>query len=202
MGRADRLENELRLVDDNAEQRVAPMSANKQSSFSGRSGFTLVEVMIASAISMLVMLGLITFFTSTYAYWHDVNLRMEADSDANIAMSRMVYGMGDRLGLRTAKEVVYSEVKTGGKVSEWTLNYVTGGETPQANSFIYSAAGRSLLLKSGAKQQIAGRDIGQAKVTVDAKMLTLQLSVEKKEQGKLKASRQIETKVHFRNTKE
>ena len=178
------------------------MSTRKHIIHPIRDAFTMVEVMIASSISMLVMVGLITFFISTYAYWHNVNLRMEADSDANIAMSRMVYGMGDRLGLRTAKEVNYTEVKKSGKVAEWTLNYVTGGGTPQANSFVYSVVGRSLILKSGAKQQIAGRDIGQATVAISNKILTLELCVEKKEQGKVKASRKIDTKIHFRNTKE
>lgn len=173
------------------------MSTNKQFGISDCKGFTLVEVMVASAISTMVLLSLVTFFISTYSYWNGVNLRMEADSDANIAMSRMVYGMGDRLGLRTAKEVNKTNDGNGG----WTVTYTTGGDTPQANSFVYSSAEQSIIFNPGDDEQIAGRDIVSADFTVDNKLLTLTLCVEK-EQGKLKASREINTKVHFRNTKD
>lgn len=197
MGRANRNKKVLRFADHNAQQGVAQMSNNKQSSLSGRNGFTLVEVMIASAISTLVVFGLFAFFISTYTYWHGVNMRMEADSDANIAMSRMVYGMGDRLGLRNAKEASKTDDGKGG----WTLNYVTGGDEPQANSFTYSKKNLSLVFNPGNK--VAGRDISKALATVDGntKAVTLELCVEKKENGKLKASREIDTKISFRNTK-
>lgn len=182
-----------------------------------RDGFTLVEVMVASAISTLVLIGLITFFISTYSYWHAVDLRMEADSDVNIAMSRMVYGMGNRLGLRTISKVKNYNKNNAG----WSLTYMTGGEDPplpgnpppQENSFVYSVENRSLIFNPGANEQIAGRDIAEAQLTVDgkiitssakiteARMITIKLRVEKK-QGKFEASREIDTTIHFRNTKD
>ncbi len=169
------------------------MNMRNHSRHSQSSGFTLVEVMIASAISTMIMVGLITFFISTYSYWSGVNLRMEADSDVNIAMSRLIYGMGDRLGLRAAAiESVAISRGAGG----WAVNYDTGGFTPQTNSFTYSVAGRSLKFNPG--NQIAGRDIADAQLTLASGVLTLRLRVDKT-QGKLEASREIVTKVNFRN---
>ncbi len=169
------------------------MSMTQHSKHPRDDGFTLVEVMIASAISMLVFLGMITFFISTYSYWNGVNLRMDADSDVNIAMSRLIYGMGDRLGLRAA---AVESVAISQGVGGWTVNYDTGGITPQANSFTYSVAGRSLRFNPG--NQIAGRDIAGAQLTLNSGVLTIRLRVDKT-QGNLNASREIVTKINFRN---
>ncbi len=188
-----------------------------QSSHLKRDGFTLVEVIVASAISSMILIGLISFFISTHSYWYGVNSRMDADSDVNIALSRMVYGMGDRLGLRTISKVkTFNESNAG-----WTLTYLTGGEDPplpgnpppQENSFVYSVEDRSLIFNPGDDEQIVGRDIAEAKLTVngktitsvkmitDAGMITVQLRVEKNnKREKLAASREIGTTIHFRNT--
>lgn len=101
------------------------MSHIKLSSQRGREGFTLTEVLIASAISLIIVGGSIGFFVSTFSYWHGVNLRMDADRDVNLAISHMVYGMGDRLGLRAASGPSVRIVSGSG--GAWTLNYNTGG---------------------------------------------------------------------------
>ena len=59
----------------------------------GRGGFTIVEVLVASAVSLTVAAVTLTAFIYILQSWHGVELRMQADRDMNIAMSRMVYGM-------------------------------------------------------------------------------------------------------------
>ena len=181
------------------------MNTNKQFSFSRRDGFTLVEVMVASGISMLVVLGLITFFISTYSYWNGVNLRMEADSDVNIAMNRLVYGMGgtDERGLRAA--VMESVTVTSGNNGGWTISYDTKGAGSKTKSFTYipktSQKAGSLEFKRGTATKVAGRDIIAPQLpSIKKGVMTISLRVEK-ERGKLKASRQIETKIYLRNTR-
>lgn len=181
------------------------MSTPKRTSRLNHHGFTMVEVMVASAISTMVLIGLITFFVSTFSYWHGVNLRMEADSDVNIAMSRMVYGMGggNQLGLRAAAAESVTIIPDGS--GGWTVNYDTGGFTPQEHSFTYSVADRSLVFDG---KLSAGRDIAAADIKhpLDSEkneiksVLIITLRVDK-EQGKLKASREIDTKIHFRNSR-
>lgn len=170
------------------------MNSCKPPSLINRTGFTLTEVMVAATLSTMVLLGLITFFSSTYSYWYGVNLRAAADSDVNIAMSRMVYGMGNRFGLRAAsvQSVEIIPEDNGG----WTLNYDTGGATPQNNSFAYSATDQTILFNPGSLP--VGRDIADAQITKDAGMLNITLRVDKK-RGKLEASREIKTTVNFRN---
>jgi|GEM_PF-1474924 len=171
------------------------MSGSKHSELTNRKGFTMVEVMVASAISTMVLLGVITFFSSTYSYWYGVNLRADADSDVNIAMSRMVYGMGDRFGLRAAAKESVQIIPEAG--DGWTVKYDTGGATPQENSFTYSEADQTIVFNPGSLS--VGRDIGHAeisKIGMDKLEVTLRVD---KERGKLKASRAIKTTVHFRN---
>ena len=159
-------------------------------------GFTLPEVLVASAISVLVVAGMIGFFVSTLSYWHQVNLRTDADREVNIAMSRMVYGMGDRFGLRAASAssngVQIVAVNGGG----WTVNYDTGGASPQTNSFTFSPTARTLVFNPGS--QVAGRDIAWSQVWRTNSTLVISSRVEKVE-GRLSASREIGTTVYLRN---
>jgi len=159
-------------------------------------GFTLPELMVASAVSVLLAAGIIGLFVSTLYYWYEVSFRIKADSDVNIAMNRMVYGMGDRFGLRAASAssngVQIVAVNGGG----WTVTYNTGGDTPQTNSFTFSPTARTLVFNPGS--QIAGSDIAAAQVVRTNSTLVISLRVEKVE-GRLTASRQIGTTVSLRN---
>lgn len=159
-----------------------------------RGGFTLVELMFTSAISLLVVGGVIALLVSTLSYWNDVGLRMDADSDANIALSRMVYGMDGRTGLRTAGGNSVKIVPGAG--GAWTLSYSTGGASPKNHSFVYSPVQRTLISNPGSK--LAGRDIKTAQVVRQGSSVFVTLCVEKKK-GKVVASREIATRIAFRN---
>jgi prepilin-type N-terminal cleavage/methylation domain-containing protein len=170
------------------------MNGDKRIGRLGCGGFTLPEVLVASAISVLVVAGMIGFFVSTLSYWHKVNLRIDADREVNIAMSRMVYGMEDRFGLRAASALSVQIVAADG--GGWTVNYDTGGDSPQTNSFTFSPMARTLVFNPGS--QIAGRDIAAGQVVRTNSTLVISLRVEK-EDGRLHASREIATTVYLRN---
>ncbi|MGI5869275.1 MAG: PulJ/GspJ family protein [Kiritimatiellia bacterium] len=157
-------------------------------------GFTIPEVLIASAISVSVLLGIVSLLVSTLSSWQGVNLRMDADTEANLAMSRLVYGVGGRLGLRSASAL--DVLLTNEDDGSWTLNYITGSAVPETNSFSYLAADKRLVFNPGGKT--AGEDVSAALVSVASGSLSVALRVEK-EKGRAKVQREIGTKLLFRN---
>jgi hypothetical protein len=124
--------------------------APRQRSGGRRGGFTLVEFLLASAIAVLVVGGTLSIYIFSMRFWHAISLRMEADRRVNMAMSRMVYGIDDRRGLRAASS--YS-LTSGG--DGWTLSYATGETVAQSNSITYSASASNLVLNPG------GRMVGE-----------------------------------------
>lgn len=170
------------------------MSVSLKDSCGEVSGFTLAEVLIASSISLLVLLGVVTLLVSTLSSWHGVNLRMDADTEANLALSRLVYGVGGRLGLRSARaqDVLLTNADDG----SWTLDYITGSAVPQTNSFSYLADDERLVFNPG--ERTAGRDITAAWADVSGSSLCVTLRVEKV-QGRETVRREIGTKITFRN---
>ena len=169
------------------------MRSIKTTRGSNRRGFTLVEVMIATSISLLVVAGMVGLFVSMLKSWQEMTLRLDADSDVNIAMSRMVYGMGNRRGLRSAS---VGSVQVTSGAGGWTVQYRTGGAAPQTNSFVYSASADTLVLNPGAV--LAGRNISYAWIATQGSYLVVTLRVDKV-QGSLDARREIGTTIACRN---
>ena len=169
------------------------MRSHKPVGCSDRRGFTLVEVMIATSISLMVVAGMVGLFISMLTSWKEMTLRLDADSDVNIAMSRMVYGMGGRLGLRSASS---GSVQITSGAGGWTVRYLTGGAAPQTNSFVYSASADTLVLNPGAV--LAGRNISYAWIATQGSYLVVTLRVDKVE-GSLDARREIGTTIACRN---
>jgi type II secretory pathway pseudopilin PulG len=167
------------------------MTKHAQSRRSGRGGYTLIEVTMASAISLMVLGASIGLFLGVQRSWSETNLRVGVDSDVNLALSRMVYGMGASLGLRCASQATCTA-----QGSDWTLAYRTGGDTAQNNSFVYSAADRTLVFNPGG--QTICRDLTFARVYVQGGGLVVTLRVERVE-GRFSARRELGTEIAFRN---
>jgi len=157
----------------------------------GRSGFTLPEVLVASAVSATVLAVTLGVYINVFRSWHGIELRMQADRDVNMAMSRMVYGMGDRRGIRAARGVTVTNTENG-----WTLTYPTGVTTPQTNRITYSATTKMIIFDPGEK--VLGRDIAFAQVIPQSRSLVVTLRVERAE-GSLKVRREIGTEISWRN---
>lgn len=154
-------------------------------------GFTLAEVLIASSVSMMVMAVAMGVYIGVFKAWRGIEQRMQADRDVNIAMSRIVYGMGDRRGIRAARGVALTSNNV-----DWTISYGTGVTTPHSNSITYSAAAKTLVFNPG--EQILGRDISSARVYLQPHSLVVTLRVDRVE-GTLQVKREIGTEIFWRN---
>ncbi|MBU4211347.1 MAG: prepilin-type N-terminal cleavage/methylation domain-containing protein, partial [Verrucomicrobia bacterium] len=77
----------------------------KQSSHISSKGFTLVELMIATAMFGMTMGGAIGVYVMCQKLWHATSLGMTTSRDGNMALSRLVYGVGSNNGLRTASSI-------------------------------------------------------------------------------------------------
>ncbi|MFH1969697.1 MAG: prepilin-type N-terminal cleavage/methylation domain-containing protein [Verrucomicrobiota bacterium] len=75
------------------------------------SGFSLVELMIAVAMFGMTMCGAIGVYVMCQKLWQATSLGMATSRDGNMALSRLVYGVGSNNGLRTAASVVCEDMK-------------------------------------------------------------------------------------------
>lgn len=158
-----------------------------------RGGFTLVELVISSSVAVVVLAVSLAVFVTCYKSWHGIELRMDADRDVNMAMSHMVYGMGNLYGLRAAAASTVTLTSSGGG---WTLAYQTGGAAPQTNSFTYSAASSNLVFNPGS--QIAGKHLSYALALVGTRSVVVTLRVDRVD-GTLNVRRELGTAVIWRN---
>lgn len=167
------------------------LNFNKISSSSKRCGFTLAEVIFASAISVIALTGASSLYIYVLRSWHGIENRIEIDSDLNIAVSRMIYGVKDQQGIRAARGVSLNPEDNG-----WTLWYVTGTVSTQSNSISYSKSDKTMILNPGNYNM--GRNISDAEITVLPNHIELKLEAEKGT-GALKAKRNIATQIYWRN---
>lgn len=160
-----------------------------------RDGFTLTELMFAATISVVVLAA----GTGAYIYilrsWHGIQQRIDADTDLNMAISRMVYGMGQQRGLRTAQGVSLRSSDDG-----WTLWYKVGSAAASSNSIAYSTSDQTLILNPGALT--LGRGIAGAEITVDPSVyprwLEVKLEADRHKAG-MHVKRDITTTIYWRN---
>lgn len=68
-------------------------------------GFSLVELMIVTAMFGLTMGGAIGVYVMCQKLWQATSLGMATSRDGNVALSRLVYGIGSNNGLRTASSI-------------------------------------------------------------------------------------------------
>ncbi|MBU4200128.1 MAG: prepilin-type N-terminal cleavage/methylation domain-containing protein [Verrucomicrobia bacterium] len=74
-------------------------------------GFTLIELMIASVLFGLAMAGATSVYIMCQKMWHATSLSMTVNRECDLAMSRLVYGIGTNNGLRTASSIKYENKK-------------------------------------------------------------------------------------------
>jgi len=80
-------------------------------SFRGMRGFTLVELMIATAMFGLVMGGAIGVYVMCQKMWQATSLGMASNREGSLALARLVYGVGADNGLRTAASISVTNMK-------------------------------------------------------------------------------------------
>lgn len=98
-------------------------------------GFTMLEIMIATALFSLVVAGTVGVYVMCNKIWHATAINMQAVRESSLALSRIVYGVETNKGLRTASAVTLDTNFHGWPA---TLTYwETNGRPPAANSTIH-----------------------------------------------------------------
>lgn len=69
------------------------------------SGYTLLEMLIVTVVFGLIIAGTFEVYISCGKYWHATTLSVDAARKANLAIQRIVCGMGTNNGLRAASAV-------------------------------------------------------------------------------------------------
>lgn len=69
-------------------------------------GFTMVELMVAVGVFSLVIAGSLGVYIMCQKAWRVTTLNMDTSRMANLAIQRMVYGVGTNSGLRSAAMVM------------------------------------------------------------------------------------------------
>ena len=102
-------------------------------------GFTLIETVLASGLTVLVLTSALGLFLAYQVAHHDLGAQVDATRTASMALSRMVYGTGGaNIGLREAGNLTLS-VSAGG----WELEMEDDGGD-DAGTFGYSASSSNL----------------------------------------------------------
>ena len=107
------------------------MKKRKHSFIPSRAGFTLLEVLIATALFGLVVAGKISVYIMCNKIWHATSLGMQTVRESSLAVARMVYGMETNNGLRAAVSITIDTNVHG----HWNgIEYWKTGATPPAPS--------------------------------------------------------------------
>ena len=163
----------------------------------GRGGFTLIETVLASAMTTVVMASAWGLFLTYQAAHHDLGARVDATRMASMALSRMVYGVGStNIGLRAAKNVVRTTNADG-----WELA-VEDGAGRAAGVFSYVASESNLCYAPPGGTGAVGfaRSIAAASAKIQTNQVVLSVRVDLR-RGRFSASQQLDTAVRFRNWK-
>jgi prepilin-type N-terminal cleavage/methylation domain-containing protein len=155
-------------------------------------GFTLTELLVATSLISLIVLGAVLVSITQKNMALATTLRMEADHDLNMAISRFVYGSGTRRGIRSASTA--SSALSG---RSWTLTYVSGTDTSvQTNNFHYSASQSNITFNPG--NLLIAENISSARIWVATDYVGITMRVDRV-RGRHTAVREVGTTLRMRN---
>ncbi len=101
------------------------MSRTRQ--YTGPNAFTLIEIMMGLSIFIMIIAGTLTVYLTCQRVWYSTSLYMEATHEANMGLSRMVYGVGTNGGLREAAKLSLNTAMRG---YLYTTNYPVPADSP------------------------------------------------------------------------
>lgn len=158
-----------------------------------QAGFTLIETVIASAMTVLVLASALGLFLAYQTAHHDLGVRMEANRRASMALSRMVYGVGGtNAGLRAAGDVALTPGGDG-----WTLQ-VQDLDGNGAGTFRYAASTSNLwFAPPGGDETVFAQSVAAtALVESNALHLSVRAGVQR---GRFAATQELNTAIRWRN---
>jgi type II secretory pathway pseudopilin PulG len=136
-------------------------------------GFTLSEVLVAAALSTLVMAMFLTLLLKSLGLWRDGMARLQLSEHSRITRERVLHGINGQFGLRHAgrTQVIYSTNQiTFSEVSSTATNIFTlllDANQPAA----YSDA-------AGQRRLIQGRTfVDQVSITNNGNILNIDLTL-------------------------
>ena len=105
----------------------------------GRTGFTLIELMIAVGLFSLVIAGSLGVYIMCQRMWRSTSLSMDTSHMASLAIQRLVNGVGTNSGLRAAASISVNTNVHKDSCS-YFLNYwdTTTNSPPAANNDSYN----------------------------------------------------------------
>ncbi len=164
-----------------------------------RHGFTLTEVLMATAIFSMVTAGAAAVYLACTRIWYDSDLRMRTAYEASTVLQKMVYGISGTNGMRAA---ISTNVAVSSGPWGWRVTY----STPDAANygFIYrpGAANNGAILASnfwaGGDAVVIGTNIVASAVTTNSGGLNVTVSVGI-EEGRFSSTNTMSTYVHYRN---
>lgn len=155
-----------------------------------RAGFTLTESLLAAFFTAMLATGGLTLYLMYERLWRSVNLQIETERRATLAMSRMLYGVGARRGLRAARG---SSVALENVAGGWNLSYI--GFANQTNRIEFRSTNTTLKLQPG--NILLGTNVVQATVTQTLSRAELMVRVGMTE-GRFQATNEVRTLVRWR----
>lgn len=112
-----------------------------------KSGFTMVEIMMAIGILAVVMSGVFAVYITSSKLWYSSSLYTRVSNNSSLALEKIVYGVKFNPyypGLRSALSDTVVLAVTG---TSWIVSYDTPDTTN--NSFTYNAASRKVFFNPG-----------------------------------------------------
>ena len=160
----------------------------------GKGGFTLVEALIAVAISTVVLASAWGLFLTYVSAQGDLTVQVEANRIATMALSRMVYGVGGaNTGLRAAAAVEMDSNADG-----WELR-VEDQDGLDTGTFEYEASQQALSFRApdGRETRFA-QSISWADAQIQSNAVVVSLRVDLR-RGRHAATQELSTAMRWRN---
>ncbi|MDO9542200.1 MAG: prepilin-type N-terminal cleavage/methylation domain-containing protein [Kiritimatiellia bacterium] len=164
-----------------------------ESNHSSHSSFTLLEVMIASALFGLVVAGTFSVYIMCNKIWHSTSISMQTVRESNLALSRLVYGLETNSGLMAASMINVVPIAPAGS---W---HMTFSNTDDGVKYIdYNSQQSNIIWSNTTMSRVVCKDVSSATATVNNVTVGIELTVWKKD-GMFVASNTVNASVKMRN---
>ena len=165
-----------------------------KSDHSSHSGFTLLEIMIATALFGLVVAGTISIYIMCNKLWHATSLSMQTTRESSLALSRLVYGLETDSGLRSASAISNINFPDG----SWHM--IVSNSFNGVKYIDYNSQQSNIVWSNATMSQIVCNNVSTSSNTINNTngTIRIQLTVEKRD-GMFRASNTVSTLVNIRN---
>lgn len=165
-----------------------------------RASFSLIEVMITVALTSLVIAGVLGVLIMCQKMWQATSLSMDTTMKGSLALSKMVYGVGTNIGLRSASGYVFTNM-TGLSNGSWRISYSNDLEGTKHLVYDSYASNISLrqILTNAANAEVICVCVSSATVSSVSNGIGISLTI-KQQNGRFMATNQLNTFVKLRNS--